>query len=821
MGKLFKTGLLILISLIVFAGAALYVFRNPLLHALIGQQLNKQGLPLQSLTELDISLSAFRLNGLTAGNNKELRLDHLLATWRLPDLLMGKSLAIEISGLQAAFDLDARPPLSSTQPMTAPSGTGISIPWLPGLSLKDSVIHLHSAAGNADIALSGEIAQRQPDGQAIQLSVIVSGALAQSKSLLTATLDKQGNLQGKMTVADGALALPAAKITRFAGEAAFSFAALQLQHIQTEFALTGIHVPGKALAQPASGPADNNPAAPSPSGDGTIDQITLKGDIRAAAQSLNGSIDFELAGGQWSAEPLSVQQLSISLPLQITSKQDSWHIGLRTPGQISAGKIDSGAPVHLLNALKVSIPQANLDLTKSAQGWSLAHDIAVTPANLSLRADRADSSAIDAQIHPGKITLTGKLSAGKDYQGRFNIADAGFALPQSQLQMKDMSATAYLNDAELGNAADFAIGRLQHLASEPLFAALSISGSIRDEAADGEPAVYALNMTGGVPDLRYLKVSGQHAPGSGDGMLKVEFIPIRFAPDSLQPGTLSPILAQLDTVSGQVSANSQFKWSNKGIQNSQAAFELRNLSFARENVKLTDLNVSLNLSDLLSPRTPPRQTISIQRIDAGVPLENLLVSYHIEGTTPPRIAIEQAQFSMLQGTVSVAPTIIDPAMARSDTLIRISNIDLESFFNLIKVDGLTGSGHLDGQIPLTLKENQVTITQGHLAARAPGVLRFQSEKASQLLASTGKEMNLLLQAAQDFHYTELSMDLDKAVTHDLVAKLSLLGNNPAVKEGRVFRLNIKLETDIDKILQTINQGYNLSHEILRGSLKFH
>lgn len=819
MGKLFKTGLLILISLIVFAGAALYVFRNPLLHALIGQQLNKQGLPLQSLTELDFSLNAFRLNGLTAGNNKELRLDHLLATWRLPDLLMGKSLAIEISGLQAAFDLDARPPLSSTQPMTAPSGTGVSIPWLPNLSLKDSAIHLHSAAGGADIALSGEIVQRQPDGQAIQLSVIVSGALAQSKSLLTATLDKQGNVQGKMTVADGALALPAAKITRFAGKAAFSFAALQLQHIQTEFALTGIKLPGIAIAKPAD-TAGKNPAPPT-SGDIAVDQITLKGDIRAAAQSLTGSIDFELAGGQLSAEPLSVQQLSVSLPLQIASGQDNWRIELRNPAQITVGKIDSGAPVHLLNALKVSIPQANLDLTKSAQGWSLAHDIAVTPGNLSLRADRADSSALDAQIHPGTITLTGKLSAGKDYQGRFNIADAGFALPQSQLQMKDISATAYLNDAELGNAADFAIGRLQHLASEPLFAALSISGGIRDEAADGEPAVYALNMTGGVPDLRYLKVSGQHAPGSGDGMLKVEFIPIRFAPDGLQPGALSPILAQLEAVSGQVSANSQFKWSNKGIQNSQAAFELRNLSFARENVKLTGLNVSLNLSDLLSPRTPPRQTISIQRIDAGVPLENLLVSYHIEGTTPPRIAIEQAQFSMLQGTVSVAPTIIDPAMARSDTLIRISNIDLESFFNLIKVDGLTGSGHLDGQIPLTLKENQVTITQGHLAARTPGVLRFQSEKASQLLASTGKEMNLLLQAAQDFHYTELSMDLDKAVTHDLVAKLSLLGNNPAVKEGRAFRLNIKLETDIDKILQTINRGYNLSHEILRGSLKFH
>ncbi|MDE2388793.1 MAG: YdbH domain-containing protein [Betaproteobacteria bacterium] len=821
MGKLFKTGLLILISLIVLAGAALYVFRNPLLHALIGQQLNKQGLPLQSLTELNVSFNAFRLSGLAAGHNKELRLDHLLATWRLPDLLMRKSLAIEISGLQAAFDLDARLPLSFNQPMAIPSGTGISIPWLPDLSLKDSVIHLHSATGNADIALSGEIVQRQPDGQAIQLNVIVSGALAQSKSSLTATLNKQGNVQGKMVVADGSLALPAAKITRFAGEAVFSFVALQLQQFQTEFALSGIKLPGIAIAKPVADTTGNKPATPQSSGDIAIDQITLKGDIRAAAQSLAGSLDFELAGGQLSAEPLKVEQLSVSLPLQIASGQDNWRIGLRNPGQITMGKIGSGAPVHLLNALKVSIPQADLDLVKSSQGWSLVHDIVVTPGNLSLRADRAESPSVDAQIHPGKITLTGKLSAGKSYQGRFNIADAGFALPQSQLHMKDISATAYLNDAELGTAADFAIGRLQHLASEPLFAALSISGNIRNEAADGEPAVYALNMTGGVPDVRYLKVSGHHASASGNGMLKAEIVPLSFAPHGLQPSALSPILAQLEAVSGRASANAQFKWSNEGVRNSQAAFELDNLSFARENTTFTNLNVSLNLVDLLSPRTPPRQTISIQRIVAGAPLENLLVSYHIEGTTPPRIAIEQAQFSMLQGTVSVAPTIIDPAMARSDTLIRISNIDLESFFNLIKVDGLTGSGRLDGQIPLTLKENQVTITQGHLAARAPGVLRFQSEKASQLLASSGKEMNLLLQATQDFHYTELSLDLDKSVTHDLVAKLSLLGNNPAVKDGRAFRLNIKLETDIDKILQTINRGYNLSDEILRGSLRFH
>ena len=82
-------------------------------------------------------------------------------------------------------------------------------------------------------------------------------------------------------------------------------------------------------------------------------------------------------------------------------------------------------------------------------------------------------------------------------------------------------------------------------------------------------------------------------------------------------------------------------------------------------------------------------------------------------------------------------------------------------------------------------------------------------------------MNLLLQAMQDFHYTELSLALDKSVAHDLVAQLSLLGNNPEVKEGQDFRLNVRLETDIDKILRKINDGYSISHEILRRSFRLH
>jgi hypothetical protein len=821
MGKRLKTGLLALVSLIIFVGVSLYALRNPLLEALISHQLGKQGMPLQSISALDISLNAFRLQDLAAGKNKELRVGKILVAWQLQDLLAGKPASVEISGLQWVLDLSGEhPPSDSLQAMTSTAGSDISIPWLPNLSLKDSAIHLHSTAGNATVALSGDIQQDQPGTQAIRFIAVVSGSLGQTKGTLAATLDKQGNMRGKATVAEGMLDLPEAKISSFAGEATFTVAAMRLQHIGTEFALSKVKLSGKKSAKPVSEQAGKNSAAfilP----DTAFDQISIKGAIRGLPDSWSGQLDLEIDGGQSTVGPMNIQKISVSLPIQVILDQDSWRIGLRNPGQVTLGKIDSGTGLRFQNPLRFSISQADLGLVKNSQGLVLRHDIAVILADFSLLVRQDKSPAIEAQIHPGKIALTGAFDTKEKYRGRFTLSDTAVLLPQSQLQLKAISATLHLNDPETGTAADFTIGQLQHLAPEPLFAAVSINGSIRNEAAEGKPAVYALNVAGGVPDLRYLKITGKHSPDSGNGMLKAEIVPLNFSPDRLQPSALSPALSQLENVSGQISASAQFKWSNQGVHSSRGAFELRHVSFTQETAKISDLNASLNLENLFPPSSLSQQTITIRRIDTGIPVENLLVSYQIEGTDPPRIALEKAQFSMMDGNLSLAPTIINPAATHTDILVRLSNIDLGTFFNLIQIDGLTGSGHLDGQIPVRLEDNQVMIRKGHVAAQAPGVLRFQSAKASQLLATAGEEMNLLLQAVQDFHYTELSLDLDKSAAHGLIAKLSLLGNNPEVKDGQVFRLNINLESDIDKILQTINQGYNLSHEILRSAFRRH
>ncbi|MDO8893475.1 MAG: dienelactone hydrolase, partial [Nitrosomonas sp.] len=135
MGKRLKAGLLALAGLIIFSGVSLYAFRNPLLEALISHQLGKQGMPLQSISALDISLNAFHLQDLTAGKNQELRVGKILVTWQLQELLAGKPASVEINDLQWALDLDEeRPPSDSLQTMSLKTGSDINIPWLPNFS---------------------------------------------------------------------------------------------------------------------------------------------------------------------------------------------------------------------------------------------------------------------------------------------------------------------------------------------------------------------------------------------------------------------------------------------------------------------------------------------------------------------------------------------------------------------------------------------------------------------------------------------------------------------------------------------------------------
>lgn len=875
MNKRLGTWLVVIasISITVFS---FYVFRLPLLESLINDQLRKQGILVHSLSVTDVSFHSLLLSNLSMGSDKELQIDKIHVTWRLHDLLAGTVGSIEISGLQAALDLNSkRPPLDVLQPMIATSGENTGQFRLPAISLLDSTVHLHSAWGDFVITMAGNLNQGGWESQTASLRAEISGATGQIKSTLTATaaLDTNGNLQGKITVSEGKLNLPKIKIFSLSGEVAFILTAIHPQHIKAEFVLSDIHLPdskltkqvfkqarlslqmdetnaqltGKLLTVDDSQAAHlditvrhyliapdidlvlstSDPTNPDSAWlatyglplDLAIDQIKLTGTFHGSLEAWTGKLDLHADANRLVAGLLVAHRASAILPLQIDFNHDGWRIGVQEPGRLTLNRIDPFNGVSLKGPLNLSIPKMDIELVKHLKGLAFKHYLVATATNFTLLVEQEEAQMLEAQIRPGKMILSGKFDAGKKYQGQGILNDMGLTLPQSNLQLDNIAATLHLGTSGKGKIADFTIGRLQHQVSVPYFAPLSISGSINSKFVDGQPKIYTMNAVGGIPGKRYLRLRGEQALDSGSGLLKITIAPLDFAPDDLQPDSLLPGLARLENVSGIVSASAEFAWSEKGMRSS-GIFDLDNVTFIYQSTKISGLNATLNLDDLLSPSSPPQQTLTIRQIDLGIPMESLVVSYQIKDS-PPRIVLEKANLFLLGGIVSLGRTLIDPTSAHNDLMIQVNSIDLEALFEQIQVEGLTGNGRLDGSIPITLEGDQIIIRGSHLMAEVPGMLHFQSEKASQLLADTGKEMKLLLQALQDFHYTELSLKLDKSAADDLIATLSLLGNNPNVKKGRMFRLNINLESNIGEILEAIGQGYRLSNEVLRDLFRLH
>ena len=174
--------------------------------------------------------------------------------------------------------------------------------------------------------------------------------------------------------------------------------------------------------------------------------------------------------------------------------------------------------------------------------------------------------------------------------------------------------------------------------------------------------------------------------------------------------------------------------------------------------------------------------------------------------------------SLIGGQISIDNFIIDPKAKKHDLTVHVSKLDLEELFTLLELDGVAGTGHLTGKIPVSLENNDLVIRNAKLATDTPGVLQFRSEKAKQALGGAGEQVDLLLRVLSNFHYNKLSLIINRKLSHNAIVNLRIDGKNPDVMESRPFNLNINLEGNIDKLIAVVLEGYRLSDKAIRSTV---
>ena len=297
-----------------------------------------------------------------------------------------------------------------------------------------------------------------------------------------------------------------------------------------------------------------------------------------------------------------------------------------------------------------------------------------------------------------------------------------------------------------------------------------------------------------------LQVDGRHDITSGIGSAEIQADRLVFADGRMKPADISPLADIFETFEGTIESAIDLDWA-PGSRGGQAEIELVDLSLETDVVAVMGLQGRVRIDSLTPLGVTRTQSLRARKVVSALPLSNPLLSFRLHqkpGETEAVLHVDRFETEIAGGRAVVAGAVFDTASQDLSLDVGLSDVDLGQIMEFVDVKDVSATGRLAGTIPIRIGRGSVVIDKGELKTALPGVLKVRSQQVRDALSGGGEQVALLLDVLEDFHYDHLALSVDKTVEGRDTVTLSTSGNNPAVKDGHPFVLNINLSTNLDK-----------------------
>jgi len=536
---------------------------------------------------------------------------------------------------------------------------------------------------------------------------------------------------------------------------------------------------------------------------GDIDDLSLAGRLNAQTEA-------------WREGNLSVSEARVTTRLALKRASDGLSVRLLEPAQISAGMATLGAGLTTPDGISLSMDAASAEWQMGDAKTPLRFGATLATGDATVQragdVEEAPADILDAAWQ--RIAVEGSWSPAAGVNATVDAAGLAAGSSLNRAQLRDMAVTVEHSDARTR----FAVTQAEAVDRDrpQRFAPLKLNGAgtVLRGVVDAE-----LRLGLAARDDWPVRLSLQHDLRRGTGNARLRNVTIAFAPAGLQPKDLAAGLAVATEVSGILDAGGQMQW-GAGDVAGVGQIQIADMAFATEDAKIEGLRLNLLVTDLSPLQTTPGQLLTIERVDSVVPMQDLEVRFSISAPEDdpflPSLTIEKAEIGLLGGRVAMEPLVLAPGddMDKLDVALRPRDFDLAELLQMVAVDGLSGSGRISGRIPVSLSAAGVTIDEAVLSATGDGLIRYQSEQASQVLGGQGEQMDLMLRALENFQYRRLTITIDKQPDGEAALALRMLGSNPDVLDGHPFQFNINLTGNVDRLVGPLLEIYRSSAGVL-------
>ena len=558
------------------------------------------------------------------------------------------------------------------------------------------------------------------------------------------------------------------------------------------------------------------------------DQVTagqLQLNIMAAGQMSSDALPYAenslltwLHAGDWSGTAKIslaelhysdlIEGLDTSAQLTLLAEQQALRAVLATPASATASSLRLTDRVNSSAPLNLKINEAELMI---AADGSMEYAVAAMAESMAWQL----GGGTEARLKLASLDLAGERQPDGALSGRLALLGQHLALPAYSLTASEIETQLHFDPSATGLSGEFVIETLSHQASPATFAPLTITGSFKGMEQDQGYTFQGQAVV--ADDMPALSFNGIHDPTSGAGRLDATLPQIEFN-NRLQPANLSPLLASLRNVAGDASAQAQIRWRGDELDNSGALL-IERLSFQTSGTRVQEVTGRIDFNRLWPPSTPPDQTLRVLSLDSGVTLEYLVTTFQLQALRQgmPQLLLNSAEADFVGGTIAINDATLNTQATTQTVNVQLRRIDLALLLQQLNIAGLSGSGQFSGTLPLTFAGNDAypSLSNGQLSTTGGGIIRLQSEAATQALAGAGEQVALMLSALENFHYEQLELGVDMAADGNTKVDLFMEGRNPQLLDGRPFRFNINLTGNAHPLLAALGRGNQISNDWLR------
>jgi len=347
-----------------------------------------------------------------------------------------------------------------------------------------------------------------------------------------------------------------------------------------------------------------------------------------------------------------------------------------------------------------------------------------------------------------------------------------------------------------------AVDQLRHNTQTPYF--MPVKLALNFAAQNGSAPVTA--FTGAIAEKtgRFsAKLQGQYDAAAEKGAISFNMPPTNFVQNVATVGAAFPYTqGYIQDAFGTLglSANASFAKNKNGwTTTTQGQLFLKDFTCTvRDNV-ISNISTVMNL-DSLSPPIVTKQTVAIGALNVGLPLTEGVANVSLDAAK--NFTLNSAVWNAAGGKISSSSFTMPLSTMNAAMTLTAKGLDLQQLFQIAPMDGLSAEGHVDGSIPLEVKDGGFIITNGVLQTTGPGTIHYNPQTVPAFLQNnTSPQIADLRAALTAFNFDSLKMTLNGALGASQKISLQISGRNPLFYSGHPVNFNLNVEGPIGNILK--------------------